>query len=427
MGSRIEIARAFVLARRRSRWSVERLRAHQARHAGSVGCAIETPDQFEERFAERNALGLTMEQARAEAERELEGQAPRFPGYSFGFSTGTFSGAFSGSKGRAGVFLTSERERNAWVGTVLGKFLPLRMLAGSDVALVLKHNNRLYTDVRKTRGVRLHYFNASASVGDWVNELCCLRPDVLVGPPSILEQVALTPMFARRPFRPALLLAGAEPLYPQDQAFLERAYGVTPRVIYQAKEGLLAAGCRKGSIHLNEDLIYFEALPLGAARFVPVITDFTRTSQRYRRFRLDDVLIASSAPCTCGQPFANVAAVEGRAQDVLLLGGERIFPLEVNELLLPHLAAGEPSRGARSRDYRVTQTAEDRIALAIEGGAPPDLVRLVAARVRPALISTEEYEPPMLGEKRRRIRRQFDVHNDWLNRLTVSTNVFSGV
>jgi putative adenylate-forming enzyme len=414
MAARIEIARAFVLARRRSRWTAERLQAHRRKHVDIDGCAIETSVQFEEHFAERNALGMTIEQARAEAERELAGRPSAYPGFSWGLSSGTM--------GRANLFLTSERERNRWIGTMLGKFLPLRMLAGSDVALVLKQNNRLYTDVGKTRGLRLHYFDAAKPVSGWASELCCLAPPVLIGPPGVLEQVAWSAAFARRPFRPQLLLAGAEPLFPQDKAFLEQAYGVAPRVIYQAKEGFLAAGCRKGGIHLNEDLIYFEALPLDRARFVPVITDFTRTSQRYRRFRLDDVLIAGSARCPCGQGFANVSAVEGRAHDVLLFANERIFPLEINELVLPHLAGR-----ARPRDYRVTQVAADRITVAVEGGTPLELARALALRVRPAQLSIEDYQAPGPGEKRRRVRRLFDLHNDWLNRLTVSRNVFAGV
>ena len=176
---------------------------------------------------------------------------------------------------------------------VAGKFLPLRMLAGSDVALVLKQNSRLYTDVRKTRGLRLHYFDAAAPVAAWASHLCGLAPQVLIGPPSVLEQVALSAAFARRPFRSRFCWPPS-PSFPRTRPFWNRPT-VAPRVIDQAKEGFLAAGCRRGGIHLNQDLIHSKALPLHRARFVPVITDFTRTSQRYRRFRLDDVLIAGSS------------------------------------------------------------------------------------------------------------------------------------
>ena len=88
--------------------------------------------------------------------------------------------------------------------------------------------------------------------------MCTLAPAVLVGPASLLEHVALSGAFARRPWRPQLLLAGAEPMFPQDRRLLQRAYGVPPRVIYQAKEGFLGTECAHGGIHLNEDLLHFE-------------------------------------------------------------------------------------------------------------------------------------------------------------------------
>ena len=377
MARLIEVALAFLQARRRARWSRTQLEAYQP---APPQCPVETAAEFEEYFAARNILKLSLAEARHHAERELAGEPPAFSGYSLGLSTG--------STGRPGVFLTSTRERHAWAGTILAKFLPWRLLVGAEIALILKHNNRLYANA----GKRLHFFNAAAPVASWIGRLCALQPDVLIGPPSVLEQVA---RLASTPLKPRLLLAGAEPLFPQDRAFLMQAYGVAPRVIYQAKEGFLAAECAHGGIHLNEDLIHFERVPLGRGRFVPVITDFTRTSQTYRRFRLDDVLIESAKPCACRQPFARVAAVEGRTQDVLSLNNERLFPLEVNALLWPHL---------QGRDYRVTQLTADRVALAVDGGAPVDAIDALSLHVQ---VTVEKYAPRAPGEKRRRIQRLF--------------------
>jgi phenylacetate-coenzyme A ligase PaaK-like adenylate-forming protein len=207
-------------------------------------------------------------------------------------------------------------------------------------------------------------------------------------------------------------------MFPQDAAFLSRAFGVSPRVIYQAKEGFLAAGCASGQVHWNEDLIYLERLELGGGRFVPVITDFARVSQTYRRFRMDDILAAGAENCACGQPFASISAVEGRAQDVLLLdGGARcLFPLEVNEVLRPHLNA----------DFCLTQSEPDHVTLAIEGGASDEARDALTALVRPARVSVVDYEPVKPGEKRRRVKRLFDPHNGWLNRFTVSRNALAG-
>lgn len=391
------------MARRRSRWNREKLRSFHAGFGLPYDGPMDSSASFERAFASRNILGLTLDSARRNAERELAGEPPEFPSYSFGLSTG--------SLGVPGVFLTSERERSAWVGSILGKFVPVRLLLGSDVALILKHNNRLYTDATRTRGIRLHYFDAACPVAEWLPRLCELAPQILIGPPSVLEEVALSTDFARRPFRPSILLAGAEPLFPQDAELLNDAFTVEPRVIYQAKEGFLAAGCEFGNTHLNEDLVYFEAIELSDRRVIPVITDFTRTSQIYRRYRLDDVLVPHFGACPCGQPFATVDAVEGRANDVLLLPMDKpVFPLQVNTALMPLL----PAISGRKADFCLTQSGAGEFRLAMEGGAKPDQIAVVSSLLDQAPITTEDYQPPKPGEKRRRIRRLFDSGNAWL-------------
>lgn len=394
MGSRIEILRAYLRARR------EVVPAQV--ESGSVP-PVETAAEFELRFRERNVLGLSLEEARVEAARELAGLPGRYPGYSFGLSTGT-------ATGRAGVFLTTEAERNVWLGTILARFVPLRMLlSGCDVALVLKHNNQLYTGANRQRGLRFHYFPAGEPVASWVEELRRLAPQILIGPPSILEQIAATAE-GTKPLRPALLIAGAEPMYPQDAARLEQAFGVKPRVIYQAKEGFLAAACRLGSIHWNDDVVRLEKLALPRGRFVPVITDFTRSSQLYRRYRLDDILVSAPISCGCRSRLQTIAAVEGRAQDVLLTEDGPLFPHEVNELALPV-----------EQDYRIVQTAPQRIEV-----SSPGLADVLAAKFRGVEVAVKSFEPLPPGAKRRRIIRAFDPHDDWITRFSVSTNRFSG-
>jgi putative adenylate-forming enzyme len=359
---------------------------------------IETAREFAERFAERNALGLSLAEARAEAERELAGGGPSYPGYSFGLSTGTL--------GKPGVFLTNQRERDAWVGAMLGKFLPLRMLLGADIALVLKHNNRLYSNVSKARGgLRLHYFSAAVPVAEWIDRLRALAPAVLIGPVSVLGQLG--------PLKPSLVLAVAEPMFPQDRAALRDQFGVEPLGIYQAKEGFLAAGCACGALHLNEDLIVFERVPLERGRFIPVITDVTRTSQTYRRFRMDDVLMESNNRCQ--RPFTRIECVEGRANDVLLFGERIVFPLEVNAVMT-----------AEGRDYRVTQSGPQDVRVAVEGGVSKQVLEALRELVPEAAVTVEPYERTPCGQKRRRVRRLFDPHNEWLTRFTASRKIRSG-
>ena len=52
-------------------------------------------------------------------------------------------------------------------------------------------------------------------------------------------------------------------------------------------------------------------------RFVPVITDFSRTSQPIIRYRLNDILTEAAEPCACGSLFTAIERIEGRCDDTL--------------------------------------------------------------------------------------------------------------
>jgi putative adenylate-forming enzyme len=269
MRSKLAVARAYLQARRQQV-------AARPRLDGPLSDAA----AMAEDFARYNALGLMLAEARAAAEEELQTGRSSHAGYSFGLSTGTM--------GEPGVFLTTQRERDRWLGTILGRFLGVGQVLTLRAALLLKHNNRLYAV-----SDRVAFFDLRRPVEEWAAKVCARSPNVVIGPPSALEALARTAAFERRPVRPHTLLCGAEPLFPQDRELLEAAYGVPPRNLYQAREGFLAAGCRRGALHWNEDLVAVEEMGFAGRpdRFVPVITDLARESQVFRRYRMDDVVV----------------------------------------------------------------------------------------------------------------------------------------
>ncbi len=381
MSSRLAVAQAYVRARR------QRAAARPALEGPLSDAAA-----VAEEFARYNALGLTLAEARAAAEEELQtGRSPH-EGYSFGLSTGTM--------GEPGVFVTTQRERDRWLGTILARFLSVGQVLTLRAALLLKHYNRLYAV-----SDRVAFFDLRRPVEEWAGRVCERSPNVIIGPPSALEALARTAAFARRPVRPHTLLCGAEPLFPQDREELEAAYGVAPRNLYQAREGFLAAGCRRGALHWNEDLVAVEEMPFAGRRdrFVPVITDLARESQRFQRYRMDDIVVRGE--CYCGSPFGSVATVEGRLQDVLLRadgagGYVPLFPLELNRALR---CAGE---------YVLRQHSAEHFTLACEvtpRGAALDGVR--EALRHPERLELAPLRPDAPGEKRRRFRRLFDGGN----------------
>lgn len=329
MSDRVAMALAYLrarLRRRNNRAAIERgqlegLRRHPglapfAAGAASVHDALQRlpitgATELRQHFGERNRLGLSLAEAMRLADAEKSGTPEGPPGYSFGLSTGTC--------GTPGVFITTPAERAAFLGTILGKVLPLRRLPGCRIALLLRHNNRLYTDVERTRLLSLAYYDISAPMDSWIGRLCASAPDVVVGPPSVLLALTRTREFERHPLRPHTLLTGAEPLFPMERQRLRQAFGTAPRPVYQASEGFIAVACEAGNLHVNEDVLATEWQPFGgsSAHAVPIITDFSRTSQEVWRVRLDDVVRMAAAPCGCGSAYRAIADVEGRLGDVL--------------------------------------------------------------------------------------------------------------
>jgi putative adenylate-forming enzyme len=256
-----------------------------------------------------NTVGVTREAALALALRAEETRdfAPTLNGVTVGLSSGT-----SGSRG---LFLVSPRERWQWAGAVLARVLPGSLLAPHRVAFFLRANSNLYRSV-SARHIRFEYFDLLDPLDQHVARLNDLRPTILVAPPSLLRLLAEA--IDRLHTRPQKLVSVAEVLDPLDEAFVAQRFGQLVHQVYQATEGFLAATCACGTLHLNEDLLAVQREYLDAEerKFVPIITDFHRTSQPIIRYRLDDVLTERAAPCPCGSVLLALEAIEGRCDDL---------------------------------------------------------------------------------------------------------------
>lgn len=113
-------------------------------------------------------------------------------------------------------------------------------------------------------------------------------------------------------------------------------------------------------MHLNEEFLYIEPEWLDERRFVPIITDFTRTTQPIVRYRLDDVLVASDKPCACGSATRALERIEGRQDDQLLLPGsdgtaQTVFADPCSRVLAQMLPL--------TADYRLMQIAAGDLEL----------------------------------------------------------------
>jgi phenylacetate-CoA ligase len=387
-------------------------RAHWAGHDLRDWRELPTVDKrlMMKNFDTFNTCCLSREAAmdvalRAERTRDFR---PMLGNYTVGLSSGT--------SGHRGLFVASPSEQVGWAGTILARSLH-RWHGRLRVAFFLRSNSNLYEQIGGLL-LQFRYFDLMAPLDEAIAELNDFRPQIIIGPPSLLGFLADARRRGSLRALPARLVAVAEVLEPQDRDRIAGVFNAPVHQIYQCTEGLLAVSCAAGSLHIQEDIVamQFEPLPDGdSERVTPIITDLWRKTQPIIRYRLNDVLQLDQHPCRCGSSFQVIRAIEGRCDDICyfesLAGGARpFFPDTIRRMIL--LASNQ------IEDYQVVQERSGhlRIHLSSASDSPFDVIAAavraqVAATIaeygcHPATIVIEQgLEPVAPGAKRRRVRR----------------------
>ncbi|MEY2927876.1 MAG: hypothetical protein RL367_2353 [Pseudomonadota bacterium] len=349
-------------------------------------------------FSQFNRLGVTADQVRA----ALHAGQSRIGRHVIGQSTGT--------SGNRGYYVISDAERFVWLGTILAKTLPDALWRRHRVALALPGLSDLYQSASTGSRITLGLFDLGKGLDDWQDDLVRFAPDTIVAPPKVLRHLAETGRLSAQH-----IFSGAEVLDPIDRDVIEGITGHGLREIYMATEGLFGVGCQHGTLHLAEDVVKFEwHRPDPASLLVsPIVTDFTRGEMAMVRYRMNDLLQLSDAPCPCGSAYQAVARIVGRRDDCFMLAGhDGGLRMVTPDVLRNAVVDADP----RVRDFRVVQTGASAISVTLAtglAGACDDAVRAkVLERLAPFTIA-----PPTIIIARgltlpfdRKLRR---VRRDW--------------
>lgn len=259
-------------------------------------------------FDRLNTVGAKAEDAfrvALEAERSRD-FAPMLGAITVGLSSGT--------SGNRGLFLVAPPERFRWAGAMLARLLPGSIKDRHRVAFFLRANSNLYETVGSSR-IAFEFFDLMAPIEVHVARLNQFQPTVLIGPPSLLRLLAEHPGLAIAPLK---VVSVAEVLDPLDEGCLQERFGGVIHQVYQCTEGFLAVTCAHGTLHLNEDMVAFDREVLDAEnrKFIPILTDFSRTTQPIIRYRLNDILTERAEPCPCGSVMTALERIEGRSDDL---------------------------------------------------------------------------------------------------------------
>ena len=298
--------------------------------------------------------------------------------------------ATGGTTGERGIFVYDQGAWEVAVANLLrfqrwvGVFPDTRSL-GIGASSPIHLTNRFAAELRVGRpgAPRLA---VTTPVDEVVAALNAYQPEVLTTYPSFLRRLAEEQQSGRLHISPRRIRSVAETL-SQDVRDLARAvWDVSLIGSYAATEvGVIGQECEHVSgLHLAEDLFVLEVVdeadhpvPAGVQGAKILVTTLTNRALPLVRYELSDIATLATGPCRCGSPFARIAAIEGRREEILrvpTMGGGQV---EVHAgRLRSHLL-----RAAGIRQYQFAQLPGGlRIFISIQPGCDGKTIRRAVER-----------------------------------------------
>lgn len=312
--------------------------------------------------------------------------------------------ATGGTTGRRGVFLADPTEWRMvlasysraydWAGVAAGLTNRLRMAVVSSRNPA--HQSAIVGATVASRFIPTLRLDASQPIDEIVEALNRFQPDALVGYASILRGLADEQHAGRLAIRPHGVMSASEVLTDEARARLQSAFSVLPTNVYAATETAgIASECRHGRMHRYDDLVIAEIVDTDNRPVAPgaygskllVTVLFSRT-QPLIRYEMSDRVAASGEACPDGLPYALLAGIEGREEEVLTLAGVTVHPNVFHRVLETLPGAG----------WQVIEE-EGRLRVLL-AGAPPNVdPTVVQVRLDTALGRLGVREIPIQVER----------------------------
>jgi phenylacetate-CoA ligase len=142
-----------------------------------------------------------------------------------------------------------------------------------------------------------------------------------------------------------LAYIGAEPYSAGTRQRVEEAYGVKAYNCYGLSElngpGVAFECPEQNGSHVWEDSFLLEVLDPETLEPVPpgvvgelVFTNLTRQGMPLLRYRSRDLASYDDHPCPCGRSSRRISRIQGRTDDMIILKGVNIFPIQIDRVLM---------------------------------------------------------------------------------------------
>ncbi len=251
-------------------------------------------------------------------------------------------------------------------------------------------------------------------------------PSYLVRLREVFRQLDLDP---RKDTRLRLLMIGAEPHTEESRRRIQELFGVKAFNSYGLSEmngpGVAFECDHQNGLHLWEDAYILEIIAPDTLEPVPdgefgelVLTTLDRQAMPILRYRTRDLTRILPGECACGRTHRRLDRITGRSDDMFIIKGCNVFPMQIEQVLLRIPQVGN--------DYAIVlETVEGVDQMLIEVEVHPEwftgnledlekLSRRIAAEVRDEVLVTPKVklvEPGALPKPEGKAVRVRDLRN----------------
>ncbi len=258
----------------------------------------------------------------------------------------------SGTTGRATVIFHTLNDINEWTN-ILSRSMYMTGMRRSDVF------QNMMTYSLFTGGLGFHYgaerlgaLVIPVGAGNSKRQIQIMRdfqttvihviPSYALHLASVFEEVGVDP---RRDTQLKIAFLGAEPHSEETRQKIEEFYGVKAYNSYGLSEmdgpGVAFECPYQNGMHVWEDNFIVEIIDPDTLEPVPdgeegelVLTTLLRDGMPILRYRTKDLTRIIPGPCECGRTHIRIERIKGRTDDMLILKGVNIFPIQIEKKLM---------------------------------------------------------------------------------------------
>ncbi len=155
----------------------------------------------------------------------------------------------------------------------------------------------------------------------------------------------------RRDLSLRIAFVGAEPHTEETRRKIEEIYGIKVYNSYGLSEmcgpGVAFECPEQSGLHLWEDHFIMEIIDPDTRKPLPegewgelVLTSLTRAATPLIRYRTRDLTRIIPGTCACGRTHRRIDRIRGRSDDMLIINGVNIFPMQIEKTLMRIPAIG---------------------------------------------------------------------------------------